>query len=183
MAYRIDFINRVSYLILFIWTILMLIAGLISISKNYEYADILVKNEAIVSIKKDLAYRSWGASHGGVYVPITKRTPPNPYLSHIKNRDINTTAGKELTLMNPAYILSQMMKEYSEFYGTKGHITSRILINPKNKPDKWEEEVLKEVEVTKKTKFTKAFIDALNAAEYASSHFSLSPLFSSITAN
>ena len=159
MAYRIDFINRVIYLILFIWTTIILIASVISIHKNYEYADILAKNEAIVSIKKDLAYRSWGSSHGGVYVPITKRTPPNPYLLHIKNRDINSTTGLQLTLMNPAYILSQMMKEYSEFYGTKGHITSRILMNPKNKPDKWEEKMLKEVEVSKKTKSTKAFID------------------------
>ena len=126
---------------------------------NYSYADTLAENEAVVSVKKDLAYRSWVASHGGVYVPITERTPPNPYLSHIKNRDVHTTVGQRLTLMNPAYTLSQMMKDYTQLYGTKGHITSRILMNPKNEPDAWEEKVLEIAEVTGEPASVKKIID------------------------
>ena len=141
----------------------MLSAAIMRVFNNYSYADALAENEAVVSVKKDLAYRSWGASHGGVYVPITDRTPSNPYLSHIKNRDVYTTVGQHLTLMNPAYILSQMMKDYTELYGTKGHITSRILMNPKNKPDSWEEKVLENAEVTRKPSSKKEFI---NGEEY-----------------
>ncbi len=159
VGYKVHFINRVVLIIVLIWSVLMLSAGAISVFENYKYADALAKNEAFVSIKKDLAYRSWGASHGGVYVPITEKTPPNPYLSHIPNRDVNTTANQQLTLMNPAYILSQMMRDYAELYGTKGHITSRILMNPKNKPDAWEDKVLQNAEVTGKSAFTKAIID------------------------
>ena len=159
MAQKVRLINLIVYISIFIWSILMGLVGVLHIRENYTYANTLAKNEAKVSVKKDLAYRSWVASHGGVYVPITKRTPPNPYLAHIKNRDINSTTGLELTLMNPAYTLSQMMKDYTKLYGTKGHITSRILLNPKNKPDKWEEKVLKEIEVETKDKYIKEYID------------------------
>ncbi|MEI7516774.1 MAG: hypothetical protein WCK81_15415, partial [Betaproteobacteria bacterium] len=39
--------------------------------------------------------RSWNASHGGVYVPVTPRTQPNPYLD-IKRRDVTTTDGQQI---------------------------------------------------------------------------------------
>ena len=159
MGYKVRFINRVVLIVMLIWSLLMLVAAIISISDNYRYADKLAKNEALVSVKKDLAYRSWVASHGGVYVPITEKTPPNPYLAHIENRDVTTSANQKLTLMNPAYTLSQMMRDYSELYGTKGHITSRILMNPKNKPDSWEDKALQNAEITREPSLTKAFID------------------------
>ena len=159
MAYKLHFINRVVLIALLIWSFLIVAASLINTQTNYDYADDLAEHEAVVSVKKDLAYRSWVSSHGGVYVPITKKTPPNPYLSHIKNRDVYTTAGQHLTLMNPAYTLSQMMKDYTKLYGTKGHITSRVLMNPKNKPDAWEEKALEDVEVTRKPASAMATID------------------------
>lgn len=138
-------------------------AIMVKVFSNYSYASSLAEHEAIVSVKKDLAYRSWVASHGGVYVPITQRTPPNPYLSHIKDRDVNTTTGQRLTLMNPAYTLSQMMGDYTELYGTKGHITSKILMNPKNKPDAWEEKALETAEIMGNSPSKKEFI---NGKEY-----------------
>ena len=159
MAYKLQFINKIVLIAILIWSLLMVVAGLINVNTNYSYANSLAKYEAVVSVKKDLAYRSWVSSHGGVYVPITKRTPPNPYLSHIKNRDVTTDDNQHLTLMNPAYTLSQMMRDYSKLYGVKGHITSRILMNPKNKPDAWESKELENVEITRKPAYTKAFID------------------------
>lgn len=159
MSYKIRFINRIVYIIVFVWSIIIFGAAGIKIFNHYSFADQLAENEAIVSVKKDLAYRTWIASHGGVYVPITEKTPSNPYLSHIKNRDVYTTVGQHLTLMNPAYTLSQMMHDYTELYGTKGHITSRILMNPKNRPDAWEETVLESAEITRQASSTKEFID------------------------
>lgn len=41
--------------------------------------------------------REWNARHGGVYVPITAKTQPNPYLSH-PHRDVLTTDGQALDL-------------------------------------------------------------------------------------
>jgi diguanylate cyclase (GGDEF)-like protein/putative nucleotidyltransferase with HDIG domain len=136
------------------------------IFENYSYADRLAEHEAVISVKKDLAYRSWISSHGGVYVPITKKTPPNPYLAHLPNRDVNTTDGQHLTLMNPAYALSEMMKDYSALYKNKGHITSKKLTNPLNKPDAWEDEALSIVEATREAVFNKEFIDGKEYFRY-----------------
>ncbi|MCK6396804.1 MAG: hypothetical protein L6Q67_24390, partial [Zoogloea sp.] len=39
--------------------------------------------------------RNWNASHGGIYVPVTPDTPPNPWLEH-PLRDVTTTDGQKL---------------------------------------------------------------------------------------
>jgi len=165
------FINKIVLYVSMFWTVFILIAGSFLIYSEYIDAKNIAKQEAVVSVKKDLAYRKWVASHGGVYVPITKRTQPNPYLSHIKNRDVNTSANQQLTLMNPAYTLSQMMGDYSKLYGVKGHITSEKLLNPKNKPDKWERKALDIVKLTKKPVGTIEKIDSKEYFRY------LNPLF------
>lgn len=159
MAHQVKFFKKIILFITFLWTLIILVFVYSSIVHEYKYAYELALTEAKLSVKKDLAYRSWVASHGGVYVPITKRTQPNPYLSHIFNRDVNTSDGQQLTLMNPAYTLSQMMKDYSELYGIKGHITSKILMNPKNKPDIWEEKALNIIEKSKKPFYEKKLIN------------------------
>ena len=103
----------------------------------------LVKVEAATNINKDISFRLWATSHGGVYVPPDENTPPNPYLANIPDRDIITDKGKRLTLMNPAYMMRQIMQGYSKLYGVKGHITSLKLTNPSNEPDAWETAALK----------------------------------------
>jgi diguanylate cyclase (GGDEF)-like protein len=102
----------------------------------------LAKTTALGSINKDIAFRIWAASHGGVYVTPDERTPPNPYLAHVPDRDVITTGGKRLTLINPAYMLRLVMGENSRLFGVKGHLTSLQLTNPANQPDGWEQAAL-----------------------------------------
>lgn len=92
--------------------------------------------------EKDLVYRRWAAGHAGVYVPVTEEKPPNPYLAHIQNRDVTTTSGLKLTLVNPAYMTRQVLELGLEQYGHQGHITSLNSLRPKNAPDPWETEAL-----------------------------------------
>ncbi len=100
------------------------------------------------NINKDFLYRRWGASHGGVYVPITKDNPPNPYLKDLVfERDIQTPSGRKLTLVNPAYMVRQVHEIGSTQYGLKAHITSLKPLRPLNIPDKWEAAVLKSFEI------------------------------------
>ncbi|MGR0480251.1 MAG: diguanylate cyclase [Candidatus Electronema sp. V4] len=107
-----------------------------------EYARL----EARANFNKDMALRAWAAKHGGVYVPAAPDTPPNPYLSHLPERDVLTTSGKRLTLMNPAYMLRQVMNDFSGQYGIRGRITSLRPLNPINAPDAWELRVLRQFE-------------------------------------
>ncbi|MDO3380108.1 PAS domain S-box protein [Geoalkalibacter halelectricus] len=90
------------------------------------------------SFGKDVTFRRWATGHGGVYVPVTEATPPNPYLTHVFERDINSPSGRALTLINPAYMLRQMHEMADELFGVRGHITSLKPLRPENAPDEWE---------------------------------------------
>lgn len=110
------------------------------------HAEALAIKEARSNFNKDLAFRLWATGHGGVYVPRNKRTPPNPGLAHLPERDITTPSGVSLTLMNPAYMLRQLMEEYGDFYGIRGRIVSAKPLNPSNAPDPWESRALRRFE-------------------------------------
>ena len=107
-------------------------------------------NEARIQFNKDQAVRLWAASHGGVYVPTSEKSPPNPYMKDIPDHDVITTSGKALTLINPAYMMRQIMGFYADMYGIKGHLTSLKVLNPINKPDAWERSALEALEHGKK---------------------------------
>lgn len=137
---KIVFTSITSYVILSIIFMTLIIAGSlawnISSIKKHNYD--LIINSARENFNKDTALRTWGAKHGGVYVTPSKKTPPNPYLAHLPDRDIVTTKGKKLTLMNPAYMIRDMMDDYAELYGITGRIVGQVALNPNNIADAWE---------------------------------------------
>lgn len=112
------------------------------IKDEFRSADEYALIEGKASFNKDLLYRRWASMHGGVYVPMTDATPPNPALSHIPDRDITTVKGLKLTLVNPAYMTRQVHEIAGGQYGVKGHITSLNPIRPENRPDEWEARAL-----------------------------------------
>ncbi|MBJ6751180.1 ATP-binding protein [Geomonas anaerohicana] len=103
--------------------------------------------EARATFEKDTLYRRWATRHGGVYVPASQLSPPNPYLKRIPERDVTTASGKALTLVNPAYMTRQVFElADSQHNLVRGHITSLKPIRPENKPDPWEAQALKRFE-------------------------------------
>ncbi|MBF0398950.1 MAG: DUF3365 domain-containing protein [Desulfobacterales bacterium] len=137
-----DRLDVYTILICMIWTVVILTFCWLNITNEKYYTIEMAKREIKTVINKDFAFRSWANSHGGVYVSPDEKTTPNPYLSHIKDRDIVTSEGKKLTLMNPAYIMRQVMTEYESLFGIKSHITSLKPLNPINIPDYWEKKAL-----------------------------------------
>ncbi|MDF1615035.1 ATP-binding protein [Desulfurivibrio dismutans] len=89
--------------------------------------------------------RLWNAEHGGVYVPVSVTTPPNPYLE-VPNRDLITTDGLVLTKINPAYMTRQIAEITKRQEGLVLHLTSAEPINPLNAPDHWEQKVLSDLQ-------------------------------------
>lgn len=128
-------------LILLIWTSLVL--GSLAYNLYGIKAHTIEMSRAAASerINQDMRLRQWVADHGGVYVPPSQQTPPNPYLSH-PQRDVTTTSGLSLTLMNPAYVLRNINENYGDPEGIIARITSLQPMNPKNAPDDWEIKVL-----------------------------------------
>ena len=113
----------------------------------------LAKTKARANFNKDTAIRFWASKHGGVYVPMDERTPANPHLSHIPNRNITMPNGDTLTLMNPAYMIRQMFDEFPKEYGVLGRIVSLKPLNLNNTPDDWEREALLSFENGEKERF------------------------------
>ncbi len=113
-----------------------------------EYRQVLeiARGEARGLYENDLVFRRWAASHGGVYVPATEKTRPNPYLAGVPERDIATPSGRPLTLVNPAYMTRQVHEMAREQFGLLGHIAGRRPLNPQNTPDPWEDAALARLE-------------------------------------
>lgn len=135
-------ITRVVWGMAIAWTLIT--AGLFAINtqQHRQAVQETAISQARTHFQKDVAFRLWAAMHGGAYVPITEQTPPNPYLTQVPERDIETPSGKKLTLMNPAYITRQVFTQFSEQYGIHEHLTSLQPLNPINSPDAWESSAL-----------------------------------------
>ena len=129
-----------------LWTVAILIYMLWNIVDSYQDSLEFARLEARSTFNKDLSYRRWAAMHGGVYVPATEKTPPNPFLEHVAERDIKTASGVLLTFVNPAYMTKQVHAVSANQYGVRGHITSLKPLNPENLPDDWEAAALNKFE-------------------------------------
>jgi two-component system, chemotaxis family, sensor kinase Cph1 len=132
--------------LLVLWTIA--VAGLYAYSALHarRSAEFLAAGAALAYLDKDQAIRLWAASHGGVYVPVSGETQPNPFLSHVVDRDITTPSGRLLTLMNPAYMIRQVMEHYARFSDVQGRITSLRYFRKETAPDEWESRMLSSFE-------------------------------------
>jgi signal transduction histidine kinase/ActR/RegA family two-component response regulator len=123
------------------WTLLVLLAAGISVHASRESTIEQARVAARVAFEKDLLFRRWNTSRGGVYVRVNERNQPNPNL-HVPERDLYTTTGEMLTLINPAYMTRQLHEMQQSSDGVQGHITSRRPVRPANAPDLWEHEAL-----------------------------------------
>jgi diguanylate cyclase (GGDEF)-like protein len=92
-----------------------------------------------------LISRSWNAKHGGVYVPVTPDTQPNPYLKD-PLRDIEVDPNLKLTKVNPSFMTRQIAELTANREGIQFHLTSLKPVRPENGPTPREEIALKAFE-------------------------------------
>ena len=127
-----------AIIITIIWTILITtscIWNFYVIDKNIK---LVVKGQSQSFFDEIQTTRQWNAGHGGVYVPITDNTQPNPYLE-VPNREIYIDSlGIALTKVNPAFMTRQIGDIAKKNNNVVFHITSLNPIRPQNKPDTWE---------------------------------------------
>ena len=133
-------IKAIATSLLFVWTILTSALLLWNLDNLKSSKVLLAENAARVSWEKDVLFRLWSAQHGGVYVPVSNSTPPNPYLK-VPNRDV-TIGGRAYTLVNPAYMTRQLYTMAKTRLAIQGHITSLNPIRPENIADAWEKKAL-----------------------------------------
>lgn len=91
---------------------------------------------------KDLLYGEWISMHGGVYVPATGKSPPDPFLAGFPERDITTPSGRRLTLVSPSYMARQVRESDKDLRMHFGRIVSLRPVLPEYAPDGWERKAL-----------------------------------------
>lgn len=128
------------------WTIVISASLLWNMTHLRQMTLEIAHLEVKLALEKDVVYRDWIGKHSVVYVAVTEETPPNPYLSHIPERDITTPSGRRLTLMNPEYMTRQIYEHTKKEYSAYIRITSLNPLNPENSPDSWEAKALKAFE-------------------------------------
>lgn len=128
-----------------LWTCTVLTSLIWSIYSINENTLQIVHNIGRAFFREIETTRLWNARHGGVYVPVTEETQPNPYLK-VPDRDITTTDGKRLTMVNPAYMTRQIAEIAEEYSQVRYHITSRDPVRPGNRADAWESRALQQFE-------------------------------------
>ena len=138
-------VQRLAWFLMLLWTVFVGASLAWNLHLETDQVAKAGRHVAEVAFENDVLYRKWAASHGGVYVPVSDRTPPNPYLN-VPHRDLTSDQGPALTLINPAYMVRQVNEMGVQIRGTKGHITSLKPLRPENAPDDWERSALEAFE-------------------------------------
>jgi PAS domain S-box-containing protein len=132
---------------LVLWTILVAFSVVWNLYRNRQETIERARIEAQTIFEHNLAYRRWNTMHGGVYAEISDENEPNPFIVSSR-RDITTTDGVKLTLINPF----RMTKQAYDLLSNQSPLASRNRtvslkpLNPENVPDEWEEKALRAFE-------------------------------------
>ncbi|MBS3963180.1 MAG: diguanylate cyclase [Methylomonas sp.] len=133
-----------------LWLLLVTFAFYWQIRETKHHAETIATRQAEMFFDYIVLIKRWNASHGGVYAPITPDNQPNPYLD-VPNRDVITTDGVPLTLIDPAYMTRQLAALQHDSTGIDFHITSLKTMRSENAADEWETQALRRFEQGEKS--------------------------------
>ncbi|MBU4234310.1 MAG: DUF3365 domain-containing protein [Desulfobacterales bacterium] len=139
-------LKHYGWILIGVWTLVAAASLGWNLLQDRDEAFRVARQIALTNYERDVLYRRWAATHGGVYVPVTPDTPPTPYLAQLPERDLITPSGRRLTLLNPAYMTRQIYELAQEAGLPRGHLTSLKPLRPGNAPDPWERKALEAFE-------------------------------------
>ena len=65
-----------AWILAAIWTVVVLASLALSLKLKQQEVFEVARTQARSAVYKDMLYRKWNATNGGVYVPVTDDTPP-----------------------------------------------------------------------------------------------------------
>lgn len=142
---KITFIKNYVLLIGLVWSLVCMVVLGAHLRDDYRQTVARTQARASTMLERDILYRDWVASHGGVYVPVTETSLPNPHLAALPERDVETGDGRRLTLVNPSYMTQQAFALDNRAGRSISKITGLRVINPANAPDAWERAALRQL--------------------------------------
>ncbi|MDA8163895.1 MAG: PAS domain S-box protein [Desulfobacteraceae bacterium] len=136
--------RKFSLWLLGVWTALIAVSAGWNLYANKRDTIDKALVEARTIFEHNLAYRRWNTLYGGVYAPATEQNPPNTFLPP-EGREITTTDGRVLTLINPFRMTSQvydLLRQRSPELAVMNRTVSLNPLDPENSPDPWERAAL-----------------------------------------
>jgi hypothetical protein len=126
-----------------IWTLAVGGSLVWNLVQNAQETRAVTAEAARALLERDMLYREWSLMRGGVYVPDhsseASNTSPNP---RDQDREVRTTSGVTLTLLNPAVASREIFEIQAQQLGIRGHITSLQPLREANAADPWERKAL-----------------------------------------
>lgn len=127
------------FVLVSIWTVVIIASFAISSYREYGGAVESARIEARAHFDEVVNVRHWVASLGGIYAPITARTPPNPFLEgRVPERDVVSPQGQSLTLLNPAYVTRLLAENLRKRRDVHERLVSTEPVQDINIADPWE---------------------------------------------
>ncbi len=124
------------------WTVLLIALVVLHRVEMEQHANEVLLGGARVFSQQVSIIREWSCRYGGLYVPITPETPPNPRLND-PHRDVEAPPGLRLTKIDSTTLTRQL----SEMAEQRGGVTARVValrpLNPANSAGGWEREALR----------------------------------------
>jgi signal transduction histidine kinase len=130
-------LQRDFYLLMAAWSTLVAASFAWYFWQESKSLAVTATKEARAILDRDNAYRHWLVEQGGVYVKPSEKLPGDPYLKH-PQRDVVTTAGMRLTLLNPAFVLREVQTRQLDAMRGRSRVVSVTPLNPQNAADDWE---------------------------------------------
>ncbi|MEW5745119.1 MAG: ATP-binding protein [Nitrospirota bacterium] len=132
--------QKYSLCLIGVWTALVAVSAVWNIYQIREEAIERARVEARTIFEHNIAYRRWNTMLGGIYAPVSDINRPNPYIADV-SRDIVTTSGARLTLINPFRMTTQaydlLLKQSP--HPAINRTVSKSPLNPENMADAWEQ--------------------------------------------
>ncbi|HEU0187039.1 MAG TPA: diguanylate cyclase [Gallionellaceae bacterium] len=130
--------QRMAWFAALVWSILIGLSYFWNTHNEQARFIELARVQARTNLGKDKAFRLWATAKGGFYIPVSEHSRPSPYLAHVPLRDVKTTTGMTMTLLNPATVIKEVGEQFQELSGVQARITNNVYLNPDNAPDQWE---------------------------------------------
>lgn len=148
--------NRIRWggllVIILLWILFVCTLFLWNLSRSHEFHTEENVRAARSFFDMVVITRRWNAEQGGVYVPVTDKIQPNPWLKD-PLRDVVTREGLELTKINPAFMTRLISEDSSTEKLVDFHITSLKPLRPDNAARAWEKGALEDFEKKKKKEY------------------------------
>ena len=137
--------KRTLYGLFLFWNLMVASSFVWNLTDAREEREAFARLTARSFFQQIVLARLWNANHGGVYVPVSSNTQPNPYLLD-PMRDVIVNEELTLTKVNPAFMTRQLGEIAADKRGLRLHITSLNPLRPENNPTELEAAALKSFE-------------------------------------